>query len=77
MLVLTRHIGEEIMIGEQIRLVVVGIGGGRVRLGVCAPPTVLVDRMEVRARRTMEQRLGVDLDPLPRVPPPSRSGGIS
>ena len=55
MLVLTRHPGEEIIINDSIRLTVVAVRGERVRIGVSAPPTVLVNRKEVQLRR--DQRL--------------------
>jgi carbon storage regulator len=62
MLVLTRNIGEEIVIGEQIRLTVVAIRGGQVRLGISAPASVRVDRREVRERGAM----AVELPGLPK-----------
>ena len=52
MLVLSRRIGEEIVIGEQIRVVVAAVKGDRVRLGISAPATVRVDRQEVHERRS-------------------------
>jgi carbon storage regulator len=51
MLVLTRRIGEEIVINDNIRVTVVSIDGGKVRLGIAAPPEVRVDRQEVHERR--------------------------
>ena len=51
MLVLTRQIGEEIVIDGNIRIVVTAIKGGKVRLGINAPPSVTVDRKEVHERR--------------------------
>jgi carbon storage regulator len=51
MLVLSRHIGEEIVIDGNITVVVVGIKGDRVRIGISAPPSVTVDRKEVHERR--------------------------
>ncbi len=51
MLVLSRRVGEEIVIDTAIRVTVVGTRGGRIRLGVTAPAAVAVDRLEVRARR--------------------------
>ncbi len=51
MLVLTRRVGEEIILGDGIRVRVVALAGGRVRLGVEAPASVAVDRAEVRERR--------------------------
>jgi carbon storage regulator len=47
MLVLTRRIGEEIIIGGDIRLAVVAIAGKRARLGITAPPSVRVLRGEL------------------------------
>jgi carbon storage regulator len=47
MLVLTRRMGEEIVIGDRIRLTVVRVEGGRVRLGVVAPVAVRVCREEL------------------------------
>jgi carbon storage regulator len=51
MLVLTRRVGEEIVIGGNIRIVVTAVKGDKVRLGICAPPSVPVDRKEVHERR--------------------------
>lgn len=51
MLVLTRRVGEEIVIGGDIRVTVTAIHGGKVRLGVTAPHVVRVDRHEVHIRR--------------------------
>ncbi len=51
MLVLTRNVGETIVIDGGIRVTVVSIQGGKVRLGVDAPDDVRVDREEVHKRR--------------------------
>jgi len=51
MLVLTRKIGEEIIIGDDIHIRVVEIRGGSVRFGVVAPKDVTVDRKEVHDKR--------------------------
>jgi carbon storage regulator len=51
MLVLTRRLGESIVIDGEIRLTVVALKGDRVRIGIVAPPTVRVDREEVHTRR--------------------------
>jgi len=48
MLVLTRKVGEEVRIGDDVRVTVVSIVGGKCRLGITAPPEVHVDRQEVR-----------------------------
>jgi carbon storage regulator len=52
MLVLTRRIGEEIIIDGDIRITVVAISGERTRLGISAPPSVRVDRREIYERRS-------------------------
>ncbi len=54
MLVLSRRIGEEIVIDGNIRVVVTGVQGDRVRLGVFAPLSVCVERKEVHERRQPE-----------------------
>lgn len=50
MLVLTRREGERIQIGDHIRITVVRIVGGGVRLGIEAPPEVAVMRSELKER---------------------------
>jgi carbon storage regulator len=47
MLVFTRRIDEGIMIGDDIRIVVVGVNAGKVRLGFAAPSDVTVLRKEL------------------------------
>jgi carbon storage regulator len=47
MLVLTRKPGEQIVIGNNIRLTVVSVGPGRVKLGIEAPDNVRIDRQEI------------------------------
>jgi len=51
MLVLTRKVGQEIVIGDQIRITITQVRGDKVRIGITAPPEVLVDREEVHERR--------------------------
>ena len=51
MLVLTRRIGEKLVIDDVISVTVVAIQGDKVRLGISAPPSVRVDRSEVHERR--------------------------
>ncbi len=54
MLVLTRKVGEEIIIGDDIHILVVAIEGGKVRIGVSAPKEVVVDRQEVHEKKLKE-----------------------
>jgi carbon storage regulator len=51
MLVLTRRVGEEIVIDGNIRVIVVAAKGDKIRLAIEAPPSVPVDRKEVHERR--------------------------
>jgi carbon storage regulator CsrA len=51
MLVLTRRVGQEMLIGGHIRITVAQLQGGKVRLGIEAPAQVPVDRQEVHQRR--------------------------
>lgn len=53
MLVLSRKLREAVVIGDAVRVTVLGISGGRVRLGVAAPAQVPVDRAEVHAQRML------------------------
>jgi carbon storage regulator len=51
MLVLTRNVGEKIVIDGNIQVTVVAIKGNKVRIGIEAPENVRVDREEVHQRR--------------------------
>jgi carbon storage regulator len=55
MLILTRRVGETLMIGEDVRIVVLGLNSGRqVRIGIEAPRLVRVYRGEVLTRSRQE-----------------------
>jgi carbon storage regulator len=51
MIVLTRKIGEEIIIDEEICITVIDIRGDRVRMGISAPRSTRVDRRKIHKRR--------------------------
>lgn len=53
MLILTRRMGEEIVIDANIRVTVTAVQADRVRLGIAAPASVRVDRAEVHERRVL------------------------
>jgi len=59
MLVLRRRIGEEIVIDGHIRVQVVEIHQGKVRLGITAPESVAVLRREILDRLAREQEAAV------------------
>lgn len=50
MLILTRRIGETIVIGTEISVTILGVKGQQVRVGVQAPTTVEVHREEIYAK---------------------------
>ncbi len=50
MLVLTRKVGEEIVINGDIRITITAVGDGRMKIGIKAPPHVRVNRAEVEGR---------------------------
>jgi carbon storage regulator len=56
MLVLSRRQSETIVIGDNIRVQVLEISGGRVRLAIEAPEEVSVDREEIWKRKQLERR---------------------
>jgi carbon storage regulator len=56
MLILTRRVGETVMIGQNITVTVLGVKGNQVRLGVGAPKDVPVHREEVYERIKAEER---------------------
>lgn len=50
MLILTRRTGETLRIGDEVRITVLGVKGGQVRIGIAAPPSTTVHRDEVYQR---------------------------
>ncbi len=59
MLILTRRIGETIMIGDHVTVSVLGVKGNQVRLGIEAPKDVQVHRSEIYERIQREKAEGV------------------
>ena len=55
MLILTRRIGETLMIGDDVTVTVLGVRGNQVRLGVNAPKDVAVHREEIYDRIAKEK----------------------
>src|SRR5262249_61448968 len=58
MLVLTRKLGENIRIGDSVKITVLEVRSGQVKLGIEAPPEVKVHREEIYARIQEENRRG-------------------
>jgi carbon storage regulator len=55
MLILTRRVGETVVIGDEVQVTVLGVKGNQVRLGVTAPRDVSVHRQEIYDRIRKEQ----------------------
>ncbi len=60
MLILTRRVGETLMIGDEVSVTVLGVKGNQVRIGVNAPRDVTVHREEIYERIRKERALGGD-----------------
>ena len=54
MLILTRRIGEALIINGNIRVELLGIKGNQVRLGIDAPLDIVIDREEIHERKLAE-----------------------
>lgn len=79
MLILTRRVGETVMIGDTVALTVLGVKGNQVRVGIDAPKNVAVHREEIykRIKRDLAAMRGEEPDgnvggPVaPGMPPPA------
>jgi carbon storage regulator len=65
MLILTRRVGETVMIGNEVTVTVLGVKGNQVRIGVNAPKDVAVHREEIYERIKREEDHN---DPRPAPP---------
>ncbi len=55
MLILTRRVGETVMIGDDVTITVLGVKGNQVRVGINAPKNVAVHREEIYERIKREE----------------------
>lgn len=62
MLILTRRVSEEVRIGDDIKIKILGVKGNQVRIGVAAPEDVSVHREEIYQRILAENSLATASD---------------
>jgi len=72
MLILTRRVGETLMIGDEVTVTVLGVKGNQVRIGVNAPKDVAVHREEIYERIKHEKS-----DEKSETPSPKAEGAVS
>ena len=65
MLILTRRVGETLMVGDDVTVTVLGVKGNQVRIGVNAPKDVAVHREEIYERIRKENEAGGAAKPSP------------
>jgi len=67
MLILTRRVGETLMVGDEVSVTVLGVKGNQVRIGINAPKDVSVHREEIYLRIQQEQEQEQEQEQQPDV----------
>lgn len=64
MLVLSRKVGESVVIGEDVYLTILGVNGNKLELGFDAPKSLTIHREEIHARNLLNQNASLSADDL-------------
>lgn len=67
MLILTRKVGETVMVGDNVSVTVLGVKGNQVRVGINAPKDVSVHRKEIYTRIHQDGEMGTNFEPADAV----------
>lgn len=62
MLILTRRVGESLIIGDDVTVTILGVKGNQIRIGIDAPKDVSVHREEIYQRIQQEREGGANSD---------------
>jgi carbon storage regulator len=76
MLILTRRISESVIIGDEVKITVLGVKGNQVRLGIDAPKTVSVHREEIYQRIQQEKEGGAPASEGSEEPEEEKGGNV-
>ncbi len=68
MLILTRRVGESLIVGDDVTLTVLGVKGNQIRIGVDAPKEISVHRKEIYERIQQEKLGGGNIAEAPSAP---------
>ena len=68
MLILTRRVGETLMIGDSVTVTVLGMKGNQVRIGITAPKDVAVHREEIFQRIQKDDGVAAVAEPVAGLP---------
>lgn len=60
MLILTRKVGEALMVGDDVNITILGVKGNQVRIGVSAPKEIAVHREEIYQRIQKEKNQEIE-----------------